>query len=80
MSENNSIFDILEAVEQAVDAKVNRELLDAAVAAGDETAYNLIKLLNEFGIVGLNVHKFITKLQMVIELSDGLKGGKKDVQ
>lgn len=78
MSENNSIFDILEAVEQAVDAKVNRELLDAAVAAGDETAYNLIKLLNEFGIYGLNVTKFIVKLGLLTDLSNNLNGGKEE--
>lgn len=78
MNENNSFLDILETIEQTTEARINKDLLDAAKASGDETAYNLIKLLNEFGIYGLNVTKFIVKLGLLTDLSNNLNGGKED--
>lgn len=79
MDDKDIKIDFLEIMKNTVDAKINKELLDAAEASGEEFAYNFIKLLNEYGIYGLKVHEFMAKMQMLTAANDFFGGGENEM-
>ena len=75
---SNPLVDVLGFVDQALDAYIEREMIDAGEKAGDETAVALINLCREYGIRGIKLVEFVHKLGMIGELAKGNKEDEND--
>ena len=81
MNKPDMKIDILEMMNQTIDAKVNNDMIAAAekVEKDGETIVALIKLLNEYGIYGLKCYELIQRMSGIFAIMNAVEGGEEDV-
>lgn len=80
MSKSETKIDVLEMIEQTIDAKINNDLISAAEQQErGETCVAMIKLFNEYGIYGRQCVELIQRLGVLFDITNFLEGGEEDV-
>lgn len=76
MNKDETKIDILEMMDQSIDAWINKDLIAAAEQQENgETCVAMIKLFNEYGIYGRKCLDLINRLGALFAITDFLEGG-----
>lgn len=66
---NNSVFNVMEFIDQALDAYIEKDLKEACEKTGDQTAMALMDLFIEYGIRGRKLVELLHKMQMICDIT-----------
>lgn len=78
MDNNNSknpAFNVMEFIDQALDAYMEKDLKEACEKTGDQTATALIDLFIEYGIRGRKLIELLHKMQMICDITKVVEEG-----
>lgn len=66
---NNPKFNVMEFLDQALDAYIEKDLKEACEKTGDQTAIALVDLFTEYGIRGRKLVELLRKMQMICDIT-----------